>query len=384
MILKNNNQKKLRKFHLLSLPKRELYLILDKSFREIFFNKLYQLIGRSTTLGKKISVDDETIRRWKLGLRTIPNWALLELNNLLKNKKFSIQEIEENIVAYRGESSKKPITKPKLPIVEDERLIRIVSHLLCDGYDGGKKHLPCYYNTEETLIQNFIKDLTIFGNVPIKLRCQMQGNKPKYSSEFPRIFTHILRGIYKIKFDGDNARLPKYFLNIEPKLAFQIIKSFADDESCVRDSKIRFSLKNKPLVEDFYQLIKTTLGLKPDEITKIKQASYNKDIYYFELNRAAFDKYHKHINFFHPNKKMLLEFAIKRGTKSGNKYPIGEAKKKILNILSERSCSRKELSLLLGIKSKNITFHLKNLIKEGKITFSHKTNYGTQVWRVNQ
>lgn len=384
MILNNKQKISFRQFHITDLPKKELYLILDKPFRKIFFNRLYRFIGRSTTLGEKISVVDETIRRWKLGLRAIPNWALLELNNLLKNNKFSIQEIEKNIVAYRGESSKQPITKPKLPVIEDKRLFRIISHLLCDGYDGGKKHLPAYTNTERVLIQSFVDDLSTFGNVPIKLRRRIQDNKPIYNIEFPRIFTHILRGIYKIKFDGYNARLPNYFLSLNPKLASQVIKAFADDESCVRDSKIRFSLKNKPLVEDFYQLFKTTLSLKPDEITKIKQASYNKDIYYFELNRAAFDKYHNHINFFHPNKKMLLEFAIKRGTKPGNKYPIGEAKKRILDILSKKSCSRKELSLLLGIKTKNITFHLKNLIKEDKISLSHKAEYGTQVWRTNR
>ena len=81
---------------------------------------------------------------------------------------------------------------------------------------------------------------------------------------------------------------------------------------------------------------------------------------------------------------MLLEFAIKRGTKPGNKYPEGVAKNKILDILSKKSCSRKELSLLFGMRSKNIMFHLKNLIKEGKITLSHKTDYGAQVWRANR
>ena len=327
MILNKNNQKiSFREFHITDLPKKELYIILNKPFREKFFKKLYTLIGGSTLLGRKLSVIDETVRIWQESERALPNWALLHLNNLLKNKKFSIQKIEKNIVAYRGESSKKPITKPKLPIIEDERLIRIVSHLLCDGYDGGKKHLPGYYNTEKVLIENFIEDLLVFGNVPIKLRCQIQSNKPKYSLEFPRIFTHILREIYKIKFDGDNARLPEYFLNLEPKLASQVIKSFADDESCVKDTKIYFSLKNKSFIKDFYKLIKTILNLKPDEITKIKQASYNKDIYYFELNRIAFDKYYKYINFSHPNKKILLEVAIKRGTKPRNKYPKGEIK----------------------------------------------------------
>ena len=61
-----------------------------------------------------------------MGERAIPNWALLSLNDLLEDNKFSIEKIENNIISYRGESSNKPITKINLPIVEDERLVGMV------------------------------------------------------------------------------------------------------------------------------------------------------------------------------------------------------------------------------------------------------------------
>lgn len=389
MNLNKNNQKKLRKFHLPDLPKKRLYLILNKSFRDKFFKKLYQLIGGSTILGRKLSVIDETIRRWKVGLRAIPNWALLDLNDLLSSKKFSIQEIEKNIIAYRGESSKKLITKLNLPIVEDERLIRIVTHLICDGYDGGEKHLPTYNNTEKILIKNFIDDLPVFGNVPVRLRkdIQSKGRKLLYRVEFPRIFTHILRELYKIKFDGNNARLPKYFFNLHTDLVFQVIRASFDDEGYVAESKVGIGLSNFNLLNDFKKLIELNLKEFKDCISNIickySLASYSRRPQYrFEINRKALNFYNKHIGFKHPRKKRLLNLIISRRTKPGNKYPEGIAKRKIFELLSKNPSSPTDLALKLGIKPKNIRYHLENLKKEDKIIISHKGWRNAFIWRI--
>lgn len=382
MNLNKNNQESLRKFHIDGLPRKELYFLLDASFRKKFFERLYLLIGGSTVLGRKLSVNNETIRRWKVGKRAMPNWALLDLNNLLKNKGFSIKEIEGNIVAYRGESSKKPIIKPKLPIVEDKRLIRIVTHLLCDGYDGGKRHLPVYNNTEKVLIDLFINDLTVFGDVPYRIRehdNNWKSNRRLYRVEFPRIFTHILRHIYKINFKGEKGRLPKPFFSLPNVLSRYCIQACADDESYVSDTKIHLGLKNYNLVKDFRELVINILDLKQGDTTLVKP-TMTEGIYYFELNRSGINKYFKIINFNHPKKKKLLHSIVKRSTTLGNKYPKGVAKEKILEILKNKPSTRRELSLKLGIKSKNIYFHLENLKKTNNVTVSGTGHYGAEIW----
>ena len=154
-------------------------------------------IGGTTILSRKLGVGSETVRRWKVGDRTFPNWALLQLNNLLRKEKFSVEVIEKNIEIFRGESSSYRIIDLVFPLVEDERLIRILTHLMCDGYSGGSKHLPTYVNTEKELIKLFVNDLSVFGNVSVSIRKRKtpKGNKHYYSVEFPRIFKHILKEI---------------------------------------------------------------------------------------------------------------------------------------------------------------------------------------------
>jgi len=385
MFLKNNNKKiSVREFHITDLPKKELYILLNKSFREIFFRRLYKLIGGSTILGRKLLVNNETIRRWKVGLRAIPNLALLKLNNSLEDKKFSIEEIEGNIIAYRGESSKNPITKPNLPIIEDERLIRIVTHLICDGYDGGKKHLPVYINTEKQLIKDFIDDLLVFGDVPINFRERKpkKGRKLSYTLEFPRIFTHILRKIYKIEFSGLEVRLPGYFFNLDPILASQVIKAFGDDEGHVRESGVFFGISGLSLVNDFKRLMINNLDMDENYFTKVKVDPKNPKFYFFEIRRNLVDDYSEKVGFRHPRKEILLNFILKRESTTGNKYPVGVAKNKILELLSIKPDNAINLALKIGIKPKNVRYHLENLKKENKITISHKGPEKTNIWRI--
>ncbi len=386
------NEKKFRTFHLTDLPKKEIYIILNEPFRHKFFKRLYNLIGGSTILGNKLSVINETIRRWKVGERAIPNWALLSLNDLLEDNKFSIEEIENNITSYRGESSNKPITKINLPIVEDERLVRIVTHLLCDGYDGGKRHLPTYNNTEKILIKHFIEDLSVFGSVPIKLieYVQPKGKKLLYRVEFPRIFAHILRHIYKIKFHGNDGRLPSYFFDLSSDLAFQVMKSAFDDEGYVRESRVGMALSNFNLLNDFKKLMEINLKESGNCISKINRShsTYSLDNYsrrpqyYFEINRKALEWYSKYICFEHPRRKILLDIIIKRGARLGNKHSKGITKMKILDLLSKNPASSIDLALRLEIKPKNIRYHLENLKKEDKIDISHKGWSDTIIWKI--
>jgi len=129
----------LKKYHLNNFPVNQIFIILKKEFRERFFRDLYNEIGGLVFLSKQIKrVKYGEIRKWKTGDRSIPLWALLSLNKFLKSRRFSMKELENNIIGYKVKSSRKIIYNPKLPLIEDERLVRIVTHIICDGYDGEK------------------------------------------------------------------------------------------------------------------------------------------------------------------------------------------------------------------------------------------------------
>lgn len=380
-----------REFHLTDFPKERLYIILDRQFRKKFFERLYHIVGKSTTLAKELNVEDETIRRWKFGMRALPNWALLQLNNLLCNNKFDIREIENNVTAYKGESSNNLIMQPKLPLVEDDRLVRIVSHLLCDGYDGGNRHLPTYNNTEKNLIDSFSKDLSTFGVVPIKLikyDQNSEGKKLLYRIQFPRIFTHILRKLYNIKtFNSKKSEFPKRFFKLNKKLSFSIVQSFFDDEGSVMESKLKIGLVNFNLLNDFRKFIIKKYPYYKKEVDNINKHFYKgtfseNPFYTFELRRSFLDYYYKNINFIHPRKKKLLKLIITRGSKCGNKYPKGIAKNMILNLLSKKPSNAIDLALKLKIKPKNVRFHLERFKKENKIELSHIGYKGAQIWKI--
>ena len=81
---------------------------------------------------------------------------------------------------------------------EDEKLIRILFHLLGDGY-GGKYGLakPFYRNYTKELLDEFEEDLRVFGEVPHIRR--------ETIVEIPSIIGYILKYIYKINFESHSS-----------------------------------------------------------------------------------------------------------------------------------------------------------------------------------
>lgn len=345
---------------------------------------LYNEIGDLGTLSKLIKgVKYEEVRKWKTGKRSVPIWALLALNKLLR-KQIPIDELEKNIIGYKVKSSRKIIYKPKLPLIENVKLIRTVTHLICDGYDGGKNHSPAYFNTEKILVDNFCKDLKVFGQMEITRRTRSpkeKNNRLLYITEFPKVVSYILRHIYKIQFGSKLSRLPESFFFLPKELVIQVIKSFADDESHVGESFVIFVSSNKNLLNDLKKLIELKVSQISPFLTKIKYLDSAK-AYNFSLKRRGLDYFYKKINFDHPEKKRILYFLISRNSSPGNKFKEGKAKKLILKILSNKPTTSIELSIKLGIKPKNIRYHLYNLKKEGIVTDKKEETFRSKLWSI--
>ena len=131
----------------------------------------------------------------------------LILCELINDINFSKGKLEENIIAIRGLGNSN-IIKTKFPWKEDERMIRVLIHLIGDGYGGsevGGNGLPFYRNYAPELLDEFQKDLNVFGEVPY--------NRRETLVQFPKVVTYILRHLYNIKFDTYNSSIPNILLN---------------------------------------------------------------------------------------------------------------------------------------------------------------------------
>ena len=171
----------LRKFHISDFPNDKVWVLLDEMFHKKVFsfiktNFKFKEFNNEYFDGK---LNFSTYKSWKrrrikkTGWKQpifIPLWFFNKISGL-----FPIKEIEKNIVAYRGPSSSSIIWKPNLPLIEDGVLLKIIAHFLGDGYIGGsfgsklpkgKSHSE-YRNYDNGLLDQFEKDLQVFGDIKI-------------------------------------------------------------------------------------------------------------------------------------------------------------------------------------------------------------------------
>ena len=223
-------------------------------------------------------------------------------------KNFLLKTLKKHIISYKSWSTSSVITKPNLPLIEDERLVRIFTHLIGDGYGGGIYDksdgtkfyiLPTYTNTSPDLIKEFISDLKIFGNVPFNKRYGYSKNKQYEKVLIPLSIKYILEHIYEVELSASRGRLPKRFFTMNKSLKYQVMKAFCDDEGTVQDNGIVISSSNKKQLEDFNKLM-ITIGFKSKFITNVKLGIRN--TYSLKFYGDNFIFYGKFIGLVHPEK----------------------------------------------------------------------------------
>lgn len=286
------------------------FIYLKDNYRKRLLKLAYNLAGNSSKLAKIIRVSPSRLTFWykgeqkdykrnKVGLQFIPLSKLRFISRLLvedHNYEFSMKDIEKNTIMYRMQAGN-PIKNPKFPIKESPEIIRLLFHLLGDGYSGIKGESANYRNTCTELLYEFEQDLKIFGDVPVY--------KQQYSIKFPRIIAEIIENFYKVNTKTFDSRISKIILKIPKKLLCQGLRAFVDDEGSVYKSSIRLTSANYNLLEGIKQIL-DYLKIRRNEIRKM----YPRKIYYLDILDS--ELYKDKINFTHPKKKEKLGEYIRK------------------------------------------------------------------------
>lgn len=365
-------------FHLDSFPDNRIWVKFNENFRKKFFEKI-----RFKEINKlfKNSLVYSTFQQWKRGVCSIPLWFILKISRYLE---IPIIELEKNILSYQGPSTSTPILYPKLPLLEDNRVVRLVTHILCDGWVSGSAgtNLPKgkgpsgYRNFNKTLIDNFENDLSVFGEF------KLDKDYGHGHILFPNVIQYILEKIYKIKFSTFEGRLPKRFWNLDEELVKEVIKAFGDDEGHVYDHNIDFYSMNKFLISDLRSLLKHKFSEMKVSKIKTNLHSARNPKYSFSILSNSFPAFRKEIGFCHPLKMKDLEYNVDRMSIKQSKIK-GLTKGKILDLLKNERLSAKELSRRTNVCHAQALWHLNNLKKQGKVEIVEKGKFNTNVWGLN-
>lgn len=123
----------MRKFNLFDFPKDRVYVLLEKAFREELFDKAVEILGSQSALARKLEVSDTMIKKWHTGKnksrnkvceQATPLWAIIKIHDIINSQKFSLDKIQNAVIKYRAKGGAS-VLEPNLPLIEDERLVRI-------------------------------------------------------------------------------------------------------------------------------------------------------------------------------------------------------------------------------------------------------------------
>ena len=367
----------LRKFHIDEFPTDRTFILLDKKFHKEIFDYIEINYGfeKLNKLFFKNRLNLHTFKRWKYRTKKpgrkvpqfIPLWFIVKIFKLFPEK-FSIKKIEEKVIGYKGPSSSSIIWKPNLPLVEDGRLLKILAHLLGDGFVGGGfgTGLPKggpnsnYGNTNLRLINSLVKSFGVFGRLDKKIKkCIDKNGWYIYRINIPNYIGYILCHFYKIKFDSFNSRIPKRLFKLDKSLVACFIRAFADDEAHVYDSSIEFYSSNRDLIVDFINLLKFKFPYFSLSKLKInrKSGSINPK-YSFSILKDSLEDYAIEIGFNHSEKIRDLFFNIKRRSINKKSSKRGLTKNLIVSYLNEENLSAKQLSRKLFLAHTTVLGHL--------------------------
>ena len=308
------NRRDFRGIHLVDFPDY-VFVYLDDIYRKELLRSAYDLFGSLTKLANAIGISAGRLSYWfqgrqkdyvrdKIGLQFIPLSKLKTISRHLvedHREEFSMDNIEKNVLMYRMQAGN-PIKNPKFPIKESPELVRLLFHLLGDGYSGKKGENANYRNTCKELLEEFKDDLKIFGDIPIY--------EQEYSIKFPRILAEIIEDFYQINSKTFDSVISDKIFHIPKRNLYFGIRAFADDEGCVAKSSIVLTSANYNLLDGIKQIL-DYLKLRRSEIKSrfAKNATYKR---MYNLEIRDLELYKRKISFTHPLKKEKLENYVRK------------------------------------------------------------------------
>ncbi|MBU3913375.1 MAG: hypothetical protein KKE50_04760 [Nanoarchaeota archaeon] len=196
-------------------------------------------------------------------------------------------------------------------------LVRIIAHLMGDGCVS-KKYFA-YFNKNETLLNNFKKDITdAFGNLHFITGKVQSGTsliqiKHKETWCFLTSLVKDYRS-FSLRFPG--------FINTK-ELQKNFLSALFDDEGCVAlrtfkktgeiKRNITFTSKSKLFAEEIKHVLETSFDIQSNKINEYTKIWGDKRFVIYTLSitgKENFVKFRDEINFSHPLKKEKLDAMI--------------------------------------------------------------------------
>ena len=344
--------KLLRRFHLLSFPEDRVYVLLTDNVRGKLFTLAIKSMGSQERLAGELGVSETMVSKWRRGsnkcsnrpcVQCTPLWALKRILHVIPLAyRPTIQEIEENVVKYQAKGGS-PVLNPRLPLIEDERLVRIFFHIAGDGYGGqfgGAR--PFYYNTNLAVMEEFVNDLKVFGDVYTWFE------EGKFRVFFSKVAAHVIKHIYKTNFMSYEVRVPQEFFGLDAHIIAQGIKALADDEGTVLPYRVKICSVNKPFLCDVQKL----LIKKLPEFSGHVVINNSGGVYNLVIRSGGIESFVKRIGFTHTQKSVDLKLLLRM--KNGMGKSAADAVNTRIRILKELTNGKRtsrELMYALEVSS---------------------------------
>ncbi|MFX1509738.1 MAG: hypothetical protein ACFFBR_05465 [Promethearchaeota archaeon] len=321
----------LRHFHLTDFHTRDIYVQLDPDFGKSFFSKILDQISLKT-LAEELDSKIDLLARYAVNYREdLVNPVFIELGVLLKlistHKKFHrnsdiLSDVERNVRAIKGYGRSGLLRNPRIPIKEDNHLVRLVVHLIGDGTlteEYGTTKTPHYTNGNAVLLNQFHSTLgQVFGDVTCCTRkyIDRHGKSRSYVA-FTKWLGYLLRHWYPdAGFDELHGSLPSAFLQLPLELKREIVQTFGDDDGHVGAHSIRFTSGGSTILEQIRSLIVelmvATLPVEEFQVLlkSVGEVKACRSWFILDVYRPVFGWYVEHIGFSHPERAERLRFQL--------------------------------------------------------------------------
>jgi hypothetical protein len=317
-----------RKFQLDTLPYDEVHVALKPQIAKLFFTSLLNNYSIEK-LCEEAEVWPVTFKKWikNAGNSDYPPFLRLDklrrLINLLGSDEIAFfSNIEEEVLAIKGYGGSGILWNPHLPIVEDANLVRVVVHLIGDGYvpkDRATTRVPSYSNSNDFLRAQFVECLSsTLGDVSKCIREYVDKSIHQRSYiAFAQWIGYVIRHLYPdANFDETQGSLPNAFLHLPFELKTVIVQTFGDDDGHVGSHSIRFTSGGSMILEQMrgliLQLMEATLPPNKYEelLQSVGEVKPFRSWFILDVYRPLFAWYAEYIGFTHPERAERLEFQL--------------------------------------------------------------------------
>ncbi len=317
-------------FHLSNLPYDLIYIAFNPDFASEFFMKLlsHLSVDRVADIAEVTLV---TIKKWIASCRNSENPPFLRLDKLQRliekieeceNWSIPVSELEKNVIGLKGYGRSGILWSPKLPFREDANLVRVIVHMIGDGFipkEKGSTKVPMYSNSNDFLRSQFSKCLSqILGDVSGCTREYV--DKTRHARSYVALtqwLGYIFRYWYPdAEFDELKGALPARFFELPLELKAEMVRTFGDDDGHVGAHSIRFTSGGETILKQMRRLVIELMEatLPPQEFEELSKSvglvKPCKNWFILNVYRPLYRWYSENVGFSHPERAERLEFQL--------------------------------------------------------------------------